>query len=139
MDYQIKPADPATGQLIERALLMDLRRSQAQAENSSIVLAVHVQRELIGGLTASTSYGWLHVVTLWVDEAYRKEGLGRALMQRAEAIGRQAGCHSCWLDTSNPSAKAFYEKLDYIEFGRIDNSPDRPPVAHSRCFMKKRL
>ena len=95
--------------------------------------------ELLGGVTASTAYGWLHVKTLWVHEERRRNGLGKALVQQAESAGMDAGCHSAWLDTSNPSAKVFYEELGYLVFGELRNSLEQSPVTHTRWFMKKML
>jgi GNAT superfamily N-acetyltransferase len=64
----------------------------------------------------------------------RGKGIGRELMRRAEALARERGCHSAWLDTFSFQSRRFYEKLGYEEFGRLDYPPD-----HQRHFMRKRL
>jgi GNAT superfamily N-acetyltransferase len=89
--------------------------------------------ELAAGLSAALYWGWLFVDGLWVGEALRGQGIGRALMARAEehAIGR--GCHSAWLDTFQ--AQNFYARLGYASFGVLE---DYPP-GQSRHFMRKRL
>ena len=65
----------------------------------------------------------------------RGAGLGRQLLQRAEAIARERGCHGLWLDTFSFQARGFYEKLGFSLFGEIE---DYPP-GHSRFFLRKRL
>ena len=55
-------------------------------------------------------------------------------MGRAEALARERGCHSAWLDTFSFQARGFYEKLGYQEFGRLDYPPD-----HYKHFMRKPL
>ncbi len=101
--------------------------------------AKSAQNSLIGGLTASTSYGWILIKTLWVDEAQRNQGVGRLLMEEAEAKGIGLGCHSAWLDTSNPDAKTFYETLGYEVFGELSNDAEQFPESHRRWFLKKSL
>jgi ribosomal protein S18 acetylase RimI-like enzyme len=60
-------------------------------------------------------------------------------MERIEAESRRLGCHGAWLDTSNPKARAFYERLGYREFGRIANEVGEQPEGFSRSFSCKRF
>ena len=125
---------------IETALLASLARSNTQAENDSFVLAHKSESGAVaGGVTGSTSYGWLLIKTLWVDEMHRGGGLGRQLVFAAEDRGREIGCHSAWLDTSSEAAHSFYSHLGYSDFGVLANEPDQPPTDHCRWFMKKAL
>lgn len=136
----IADGEPQAADAIEAALLGSLQATLPQSKNASIILtATDDDGKMIAGLTASTSYGWLLIKTLWVTESKRSGGLGRALMTRAEAKARTAGCHAAWLDTSNPSAKAFYDKLGYQTFGALENVPGQDPSSHRRWFMKKAL
>src|SRR5574341_1343499 len=58
---------------------------------------------------------WAHVEALGVTEMWRGRGVGRALMERAEAGGRQRGCSAVHLEVwgFNAAALAFYERLGY--------------------------
>ena len=124
--------------LIEVQLLKDLRQQLPQSQNTSFVFtATDSNGELIGGVTANTAYSWLLIKTLWVHADYRRNGLGRRLMQQVEAAGQNDGCHSVWLDTSNPLAKQFYDELGYSVFGELKNNTQQLPALHSRWFMKK--
>ena len=137
-----EPDDSAdvVGASIEQALLADLRWSNAQAENTSFTLSIrHPSGDLAGGLTGSTSYGWLLIKTLWIDETERNKGLGRALMKAAEDKARDIGCHGAWLDTSDPNANQFYKRLGYEPFGELANGQGHHPEGHRRWFMKKAL
>lgn len=88
-----------------------------------------------GGLWGRIGYDWLFVELLAVPEAARGQGLGRALMQQAEAIAREAGCAGIWLDTYEFQARGFYEGLGFTLFGTL---PDHP-VGQRRFFLMKRL
>jgi GNAT superfamily N-acetyltransferase len=103
--------------------------------HQTLALAVRdADGRVCGGLWAATAYGWLYTQLLAVPEAARGQGLGRQLMQAAEAEARQRGCHHAWVDTQF-GARGFYERLGYTQFGHL---PDYPP-GHTRSFLQKAL
>lgn len=139
-EFVILEDGPQAGDAVENELTKSLRENLPQSQNVNFVLSARDHRNrLAGGLTAATSYGWLLVKTLWVAEKHRRQGLGRSLMKSAEDKARGFGCHSVWLDTSNPDAMNFYRKLGYEVFGQLSNSASQPPAGHRRWFMKKPL
>jgi len=132
--------DPQLAGTIETKLLRSLRATLPQSDNQGFVLSAKSEDgNLVGGLTASASYGWLLVKTLWVAESQRGNGLGRALMAEAETKARDLGCHGAWLDTSSPDAMRFYQRLGYETFGQLSNATGQAPETHRRWFMKKAL
>ena len=56
-------------------------------------------------------------------------------MHKAEALARERDLVGLWLDTFSWQAPGFYERLGFIEVGRI---PDHPP-GEARIFLAKRL
>lgn len=127
--------------VIEAALLASLATVNTQAENNnSFVLISRGQNgALAGGLIGHTSYGWLLIKVLWVEEFHRGAGLGKQLMEQVEGRAREDGCHSAWLDTSSEPAHAFYRHLGYADFGILANGDLQQPAGHQRWFMKKAL
>ncbi len=87
-----------------------------------------------GGIYALSWAGMLFIKWLWIDEAHRRHGHGRALMAAAEAEGVKRGCKAVWLDTFEFQARPFYEKLGYELFGTLDY-----PDGFKRFFLQKRL
>ena len=137
-ELSIAEDELAIAAMLESELLKSLRDHLPQALNTSFVFsAKNSGGVIVGGLTASTSYGWLSIKVLWVDQDYRQLGIGRSLVRSGESKGRGLGCHSAWLDTSNPDAMQFYLKLGYETFGDIANSENQHPPNHRRWFMKK--
>lgn len=133
-------AFPDVAEQLERHLLTDLRQSSDQGENTQIILEVRDNEQtLVGGLAGSTSYGWLLIKILWIARPYRKQGLGRALVEDACARARKVGCHSVWLETSNNRALAFYNRLGFEQFGVLLNPKDQPLKHHRRVFLKNDL
>jgi GNAT superfamily N-acetyltransferase len=91
--------------------------------------------ETLGGLWGWTSFAFLHIDVLYLPESLRGTGLGRSLIQQAEAEAIERGCHGAWLDTFSFQARGFYERLGYTVFGSIDNYPP----GESRFFLRKTL
>lgn len=87
-----------------------------------------------GGVYAIVWAGMLFIKWLWIDEAHRRGGQGRALMAAAEAEGRRRGCSAVYLDTFEFQARPFYEKLGYELFGTLDY-----PAGFKRYFLKRAL
>ncbi len=54
---------------------------------------------IVAGLAGETYSGWLFIKYLWISEALRGRGIGRALMAAAEGRAVERGCHSAWVDT----------------------------------------
>lgn len=125
---------------LEAALLSDLRAGAAQAVNSHIDLALRDDSgDLIAGLSATTSYGWVHVNMIWVARDRRGAGHGRALMTAAMDQGRARGCHGVWLDTSSAQARAFYLELGFEDFGVLTNDATTDTPDHTRWFLRRSL
>ena len=140
LQFSILEGDKGLADKLESELLSSLALNQEQALNIGFTLSANnADGDLIGGLVASSSYSWLLVKILWVEESQRNLGLGRSLMAFAEVKAVELGCHSVWLDTSNASAKKFYDALGYEIFGKLENSEGHPPPDHCRWFMKKAL
>jgi GNAT superfamily N-acetyltransferase len=88
-----------------------------------------------GGLLGATYWGWLYIEILWLPEDLRGQGNGTRLVDMAEDIARERGCHAAHLDTMSFQAPAFYRKLGYEEWGRLDDMLR----GHTRFFLRKAL
>lgn len=95
---------------LRQAIAAPLRRyNDSQAGPSgyrALVISLTRGGEALGGLWGYTSYGWLYVQLLAVEEAARGQGAGRELLRRAEAEALARGCHGAWLDTHEFQAAA---------------------------------
>lgn len=88
-----------------------------------------------GGLYGELWGDWLLVKYLWVDPVSKGNGLGRKLLQRAEAFALEEGCHSVFLDTYSFQAKPFYEKQGY----QVKMALEPYPVSDTRYYLTKAL
>jgi GNAT superfamily N-acetyltransferase len=139
MEYTITVEDAAPDQVRDAIvrLVVEYNNSKAGPSNGRplhIVLRDEASN-VSGGLSGSTSRGWLFIDHLVVPEASRGKGIGRTLVSMAEREAADRSCHNAWLNTFEFQARGFYEKLGYRCFGEL---PDYPP-GFSRFFMKKSL
>jgi GNAT superfamily N-acetyltransferase len=78
---------------------------------------------LVGGLYGWTWGGCAFVDLLWVDEAWRRTGLGSRLLASAEDEARSRGCTQVLLSTHTFQAPDFYAARGYRETGRFADYP----------------
>lgn len=97
---------------------------------------VNDEGEIIAGCLAKM-YCWnvIYVDILWIDEAYRKQGLGSKLLKEIERIAVEENCTLIHLDTFDFQAKDFYIKHGYEVFGILEDCPKE----HCRYYLKKKL
>lgn len=91
---------------------------------------------IIAGCIAKM-YCWniVYVDILWVDEQYRKHGLGTKLLNEIEKIAIEEKCKLIHLDTFDFQTKDFYIKQGYEVFGVLEDCPEN----HCRYYLKKKL
>lgn len=109
--------------------------SVKSTERKLSVIANDAHGTVVGGLLGRTDHGWLHVGWLWVSDDHRGQGIGTELMDRAEAMAREWGCHHAHLTTLDFQASRFYERRGYRVFGILEDYPK----PFRRMFMRKDL
>ena len=80
--------------------------------------------QVIGGLKGFTALGTLHIEQIWIDERFRNQGYGRALLDRAESIAQENGSISGLTWVLSFQAPEFFQKCGYAVFGVSDGYPD---------------
>ena len=57
--------------------------------------------------------GYVYIDELWTAEEYRRKGIARRLMSKAEELSCELGALGVRLYVSNPAAKALYQSCGY--------------------------
>jgi len=86
----------------------------------SIVLE-NEKGEIVGGIKGQSFWGRLHIETLWIHQAYRKQGLGKKLIAMTEIAAKERKCKGIDLDTMTFQAPGFYEKMGFRQIGELPN------------------
>ena len=90
---------------------------------------------LRAGLTGHTWGGCCEVRFLWVRDAERGRGLGRALLGAAEGEAAARGCDRVVLSSHSFQAPDFYRKQGYMIVGQADGYPS----GHRQVYLQKLL
>ena len=102
-------------------------------EDRHFLFSMERDGEFIGAICGSVYWDGLEIDTLWVDDNYRGQGLGRRLVEEAENYAREQGAVIAFLKTVE--AGEFYQRLGYETFGVLEDRPIGTLLYH----MKKRL
>jgi GNAT superfamily N-acetyltransferase len=89
---------------------------------------------LVAGVDGFTWGGYAHVELLWVSAPFRCQGLGRRLLEAAEAEARERGCTSIVLSSHEFQAPGFYARYGYDLVGETGDTPTGYRVFH---FQKR--
>ena len=104
--------------------------------DGEIRIGIEDDGKLVAGLDACiTNFKILYVSTVFVDEEYRRKGLGARLMREMEKRAAAMGVNMIRLDTYDWQGKEFYETLGYECVGHYDNKED----GFSEYFYLKKL
>lgn len=111
--------------------------SEFEASNRSW-FGLFENSELKAYIGLASMAGEMHVMDLFVEEASRKQGFARRLLERAEAEALERRCRELLLDVrvSNTPARALYEDLG---FELIAERASYYPDGESAYVMRKEL
>lgn len=87
---------------------------------AALALAAEADGRLLGFVLAWAAAGESEILTIAVDPACRRGGVGRALMSAVMARAAAAGATEMTLDVdiANVAARALYERLGFAQVGR---------------------
>lgn len=110
---------------IEKASFNDpwsLQSFQTELEQNSLAVyyVAHSEGIVIAYIGAWIVFDEVHITTLAVTEQYRRRGIATRLVETLTVKARQSGAQCLTLEVrpSNTTARYFYEKLGFAEFGR---------------------
>ena len=103
-------------------------------DQSFSVLAIS-QNQVVGGLIGRIFFSWLAAELVWVEKPFRRSGIGKDLLCRAEERARELRLVRVYLWTESWQASEFYRRLGYEQFAEFDNFPP----GHKRLGFRKYL
>ena len=97
---------------------------------------VDKEGNIIAGCTGYI-YPWaaMYIDDMWVDEKYRRQGLGSQALQAVEKAAEEKGCYLIWLGTWDFQARPYYLKHGYTVFSTLMDTP----IGHENYELFKRL
>ena len=136
MEYKIVELNKEQMNVVEEKLEAFDEKYTKYPVSGAINIGIEHEGEIIAGADAVvTTFKILYVSTVYVDEAFRGQGLGRKLMEAVEARAVALGVNTIRLDTFDWQGSGFYPKIGYVEVGRYENEVD----GYSEHFFVKRI
>jgi GNAT superfamily N-acetyltransferase len=106
-----------------------------QPQNHLCIVARDSAGRVRGGLQGVTIGAWMAIDVVWVEEAFRGQGAGSRLLEKAEAVAVERGCKWSILATFDFQAPEFYRRRAYVEYARMEDFP----AGHTRFQLRKEL
>ena len=92
-------------------------------------------KEVIAGVAGWTWAGICEITQLWVNKKVRGNGVGKMLLEEAEAEARGKGCVSILVRSYSFQAPHFYEKFGY----KVQHVLNDFPKGHNYYILVKEL
>ena len=92
--------------------------------------------KFVGCVSGLTDNNWFYISDLWLEKAYRRQGLGAALLRKLEAKVVSLGIRHIYTWTAAYEAPDFYKKQEYKVFCELENWF---VTGHSRIGFRKNL
>jgi ribosomal-protein-alanine N-acetyltransferase len=147
-NYRLRPASSADlGGLVslERASFSDpwtaAQLADTLARESTIGVVIENETgHVVGYLFGSVVFDQAEILTLAVDPAQRRQGLGRRLLDAMLDAMAGRGIRDIWLEVraSNEGARALYAQAGFIASG-VRRSYYRRPVEDALVLRRDRL
>ena len=140
MKYEIRPCVEEDKEFIDKklnAIDHSIMPPEGGAEDEILVFKI-VDDEgnvIAGCIVGIESWKTADLDTLWVEEKYRRKGLGSALIRQAEKAARERDCYAIGLGTFDFQARPLYEKHGYTLCGIFRDYPR----GHENYTLMKRL
>jgi len=124
-----------TNYIDEQLEAYDNNYMKVRPEGEINIGITHDGKLIAGAMASMTAFKILYVSTVYVEESFRGQGIGRKLMDEVERQALQFGATMIRLDTFNWQGYEFYKKIGYQEVGNYKNEAEN----FSEHFFLKRL
>ncbi len=116
--------------------LNDYNGKYVKNDFEKIAITVKSKEDIVvAGIDGMSYWGRAYIDNLWVDENYRREGIGSKLLKDFEIIAKAKDCLGVQLSTMSFQAIGFYEKNGYETFAKLGGFAD----GHYCIFYTKEI
>ena len=139
MKYEMIPCSEDDTEFIEEQAdnaFNAIAQPEENAEEEYVYIVTDESGNLLGGCILSVDgLKTASIYDLWVEEAFRRQGMASALIREAEREAREQGCYLAMVGTFDWQAKSFYDKHGYM----LNDTMTGVPKGHEHYFLTKRL
>lgn len=139
MECKMTPCTEDEAQFIEEQAdnaFNAFARPEEDAAEEFVYIVTDESGNLLGGCILSIDgLKTASIYDLWVEAAFRRQGMASALMREAERKAKELGCYLAMVGTFDWQAKSFYDKHGYM----LGDTMTDVPKGHEHFFLTKRL
>jgi ribosomal protein S18 acetylase RimI-like enzyme len=99
------------------------------------VIVKDSSQNIVAGIAGWTWAGICEITNLWVSESERRNGIGKSLLEKAEAHAKSKGCAKILVRSYLFQAPYFYKRHGF----NVEHVLNDFPVGHSYFFLVKTL
>ena len=122
--------------LVRNGLRTYNRKYWNDIKNNPFLIKIEVGNDnFIGGAFFYIFGNWLEIEYVWIEEIFRKKGIGKRLIEEVEKLAIKEGCKKSCLNTFDFQARYFYEKQGY----KVVYIQESIPKDNIRYYMEKDL
>lgn len=116
-----EPSTPDVTKYLTKGIRDHILQKVGPSKSDPVAFVANDGDTIAGGITVEIFCGQLHIPLLYVEDAYRKYGVGKKLMEEALNFGREMKCPQTFVEVMSFQALEFYQKLGFLlEFSRTD-------------------
>jgi GNAT superfamily N-acetyltransferase len=93
---------------------------------------------IAGGYADANAAGSVDLISMWVNPAFRGQGIGKRLVGQVVAWAHQHGANqvALWVTEGNASACTLYAGCGFKETGELQMLPSHPELSEKRMVLK---
>lgn len=131
---QGEPSEEDRKVMVDGMLAHHASQGHPRVTEQYTVILRNEKKEVLGMAIGAFRWKGMRIETLWVDKSVRNNDWGTKLIQMLEDEARKRNCTVAYTDTYSWQAPAFYEKMGYKLYGKLDY-----PKGHYLSYYSKNL
>jgi ribosomal protein S18 acetylase RimI-like enzyme len=138
MTLQIEPRhdlSPGDIDAIEDRLYDHNSRAIGRHDGRGLAFLIRDAGRMVGVAAGYTWAGTSELKQMWIDEAYRGRGYGRALLNAFVTEARSRGVLQIWVASYDFQAPGMYEKAGFKRMAEFEGWPE----GHTNVVLRKTL
>lgn len=128
IQYESREMSPSEYERIQQGFDEHTRKKGVKVQDAKRFTVMAMDGNQMAGTASGLAYqdegeysGWFYLTDLFVEAAFRGQGIGAKLLEQIEQEVYNAGVRHAWTWTAGYEAPPFYQKQGYEIFAELEN------------------
>ncbi len=109
--------------IIDDGIVQYNNQKNGKQKNTPIASFAYFNDKIIGGITGTLFWNYLFIDSMWIQDEYRRRGIGSDLLDKIEKLSLEQGISRCHLYTHSFQSLDFYKKSGFTVVGQLEDMP----------------